>query len=140
LFDRGSWPLSPDTILGEECLNTFCQLDAGGTTYILACVVEAQQSNNKQQAAVVLQRLLDKLNYSPAEGIHLPALLRWVLRIATEYDPRMVLTCAGVRLAFLSSRSTPASQAHWMCVSRYAHYSNAVRSNKPIYRRINTYV
>lgn len=72
-------PQNSDVCSGNECLESLCQLESDGTTYILACVVEAQQSNNKHQAAIVLQRLLDKLNYSPAEGIHLPALLRCVL-------------------------------------------------------------
>ncbi|KAK2758343.1 hypothetical protein FQN54_004191 [Arachnomyces sp. PD_36] len=70
-----------DIDLGKECLEALCRLESDGTTYILACVVEAQQSNKRQQAAVALQRLLGKLDYSPADGIHLPALLRCTIRL-----------------------------------------------------------
>ncbi|KAL2219458.1 meiosis protein SPO22/ZIP4 like-domain-containing protein [Thermoascus aurantiacus ATCC 26904] len=70
-----------DLKLGNACLESLCKLDKEGTTYILACVAEAQRSGSTRQGITALQHLLERLDYSPGHGIHLPALLRCTARL-----------------------------------------------------------
>ncbi|KAJ9210312.1 hypothetical protein DTO166G4_8087 [Paecilomyces variotii] len=66
--------------LGASCLRALCELESG-RTYILACIMEAQQSGNRQQAVVALKQLLDTLDHNDSKQIHLPALLRCTTRL-----------------------------------------------------------
>lgn len=59
-----------------ECLDLVCRSSAKDATLLYACVMEAQNAGNKQQAISALEHVLEKYNYSAPAGIHLPALLR----------------------------------------------------------------
>ncbi|KAF1978032.1 SPO22-domain-containing protein [Bimuria novae-zelandiae CBS 107.79] len=67
--------------LAVECLDSVCRQSSKDTTLLYACVVEAQQSGNKQQGMVALEKLLEKYNGSALADVHLPALLRMTLRL-----------------------------------------------------------
>jgi hypothetical protein len=64
------------TLLAAECLDIVCRNSAKDATLLYACVIEAQSIGDKRQAINVLERVLDKYDYTTPTGISLPALLR----------------------------------------------------------------
>jgi hypothetical protein len=68
------------TTTAAECLDYVCRSSAKDATLLYACVMEAQSTGNKKQAINALERVLDRYDYSVPAGIHLPALLRYVLQ------------------------------------------------------------
>ncbi|KAF2190807.1 SPO22-domain-containing protein [Zopfia rhizophila CBS 207.26] len=72
---------SGDSELAVQCLDLVCRQSSKDATLLYACVLEAQNSGNKRQAIVALEKVLDKYEYSAPAGIHLPALLRCTARL-----------------------------------------------------------
>ncbi|KAF2839609.1 SPO22-domain-containing protein [Patellaria atrata CBS 101060] len=70
-----------DTDLALECLDIVCRESSKDATLLYACVLEAQQSGDRRQAVVALQKVLEKYQYSAPQGVHLPALLRCTARL-----------------------------------------------------------
>lgn len=69
---------SGDADFAAECLDVVCQNSSKDATLLYACVMEAQSAGDRWQAAIALERVLDRYDYSAPTGIHLPALLRFV--------------------------------------------------------------
>jgi hypothetical protein len=67
------------TTTAAECLDYICRSSAKDATLLYACVMEAQGTGDKKQAISALERVLNRYDYSAPEGIHLPALLRYVI-------------------------------------------------------------
>jgi len=63
-----------------ECLDSISCQPSKDATLLYACVLQAQQSGNKNQAIAALQRVLTTYNYDAPRGVHLPALMRLVTR------------------------------------------------------------
>ncbi|KAF2090252.1 SPO22-domain-containing protein [Saccharata proteae CBS 121410] len=70
-----------DLEFATECLDIVCKQSSKDATLLYACVLEAQQVGDKRQAAVALQKVLQKYEYGAPQGVHLPALLRCTLRL-----------------------------------------------------------
>ncbi|KAF3046826.1 hypothetical protein E8E11_007311 [Didymella keratinophila] len=70
-----------DTSFAAECLDFVCRSSAEDATLLYACVMEAQSVGNKRLAISALERVLGKYDYAAPAGIHLPALLRVMLRL-----------------------------------------------------------
>lgn len=62
--------------LVAECLDLVCRQSSKDATLLYACVMEAQNTGDKQQAIAALQKVLQKYDYSAPAGVHHPALLR----------------------------------------------------------------
>jgi len=67
------------TTTAAECLDHICRSSAKDATLLYACAMEAQSNGDKKQAINALERVLEKYDYSAPVGIHLPALLRYVV-------------------------------------------------------------
>ena len=60
-----------------ECLEAISSGSVKDGTLLYACVLEAQQTGQREQAISAMLRVLDKYNYGSPPGINLPALLRY---------------------------------------------------------------
>jgi hypothetical protein len=65
--------------IAAECLDHVCRSSAKDATLLYACVMEAQSAGSKRQAINALEKVLERYEHSAPAGIHLPALLRYVL-------------------------------------------------------------
>ncbi|KAF2804066.1 SPO22-domain-containing protein [Mytilinidion resinicola] len=72
---------SGDAELATQCLDIVCQQSTKDATLLYACVLEAQQTGDKRQAVVALQKVLEKYDYGAPAGVNLPALLRCTVRL-----------------------------------------------------------
>ena len=59
-----------------RCLDSIYGGSAKDSTLLYACVLEAHQHGQKEQALCAMQKVLDKHDYDSPPGLHLPALLR----------------------------------------------------------------
>ena len=59
-----------------ECLKAISSGSAKDGTLLYACVLEAQQIGQREQAISAMLSVLDKYNYGSPPGVNLPALLR----------------------------------------------------------------
>ncbi|PGH36716.1 hypothetical protein GX50_00376 [[Emmonsia] crescens] len=73
--------LDRDAELAKGCLETLSKQGAGSENYILACLAETRHIEDKHQEVVALRILLDMLDKKSLDGIHLPALLRYTIRL-----------------------------------------------------------
>lgn len=72
---------SGDGELAASSLEAVCKSSDKDVTLLYACVLEAMQSGEKQQAVAALKKVLEKYDYDAPKGVHLPALLRCVIRL-----------------------------------------------------------
>ncbi|KAL2372377.1 hypothetical protein RJZ57_003160 [Blastomyces gilchristii] len=84
--------LDKDSELARGCLETLSKQGAGSENYVLACLAETRQTDDKYQEAIALRILLDMLDKKSLDGIHLPALLRYTIRllvaeVSSKYQP-----------------------------------------------------
>ncbi|OJD25043.1 hypothetical protein ACJ73_03590 [Blastomyces percursus] len=87
--------LDKDSELARECLETLSKQGAGSENYILACLAETRHTEDKYQEAIALRILLDMLDKKSLDGVHLPALLRYTIRILVV---EVSSTCESIRL------------------------------------------
>ncbi|OJD17226.1 hypothetical protein AJ78_02663 [Emergomyces pasteurianus Ep9510] len=73
--------LDQDAELAKGCLETLSKQGAGSENYILACIAETRHIEDKYQEVMALRILLDMLDKKSLDGIHLPALLRYTIRL-----------------------------------------------------------
>ncbi|KAL1391665.1 meiosis protein SPO22/ZIP4 like-domain-containing protein [Phyllosticta capitalensis] len=70
-----------DQPFAAECLDVVCSQSGADATILYACVMDAQGAEDKQSTILALQKVLEKYDYSPPSGVHLPALLRCTARM-----------------------------------------------------------
>ncbi|KAI0843290.1 meiosis protein SPO22/ZIP4 like-domain-containing protein [Hypoxylon sp. FL0890] len=75
---------SGDREMASDCLRHISKASSDDPQYLYACCVDAQQAEDKICAIEALQQLVQKYEYSPTDAIHLPALLRIVIRLQTS--------------------------------------------------------
>ncbi|KAL9084962.1 MAG: hypothetical protein Q9165_007828 [Trypethelium subeluteriae] len=81
-----------DMELASECLEIVSRSTNKDATLLYACVLEAQQNGNRQQAIMALQQTLAKLEYTVEHDVHVPALLRCTARlILAEFTSAKVI-------------------------------------------------
>ncbi|KAF2233241.1 SPO22-domain-containing protein [Viridothelium virens] len=81
-----------DMELASECLEIISRSTNKDATLLYACVLEAQQNGNRQQAIVALQQTLAKLEFTVPHNVHVPALLRCTARlILAEFTSAKVI-------------------------------------------------
>ncbi|PGH05766.1 hypothetical protein GX51_02737 [Blastomyces parvus] len=73
--------LERDSELARGCLENLSKQGAGSENYILACLAETRHTEDKHQEVITLRILLDMLDKKSLDGIHLPALLRYTIRL-----------------------------------------------------------
>jgi hypothetical protein len=74
-----------------ECLDVICRQSTKDATLLYACILEAQTSGNKRHAIAALEKVLVKYDYSAPADVHLPALLRQVLRPTLCHFPDIAI-------------------------------------------------
>ncbi|KAI1381649.1 SPO22-domain-containing protein [Hypoxylon crocopeplum] len=67
--------------MASECLGYISEVSLKDPQYLYACCVDAQEAEDKTCAIEALQHLIQKSEYSSPDVIHLPALLRVVIRL-----------------------------------------------------------
>lgn len=70
-----------DKDFATENLVAMCKDSSKDTTLLYACVVEAQSSGDKQQVTTALQKVLERYDFSTSQDVHLPALLRSMIKL-----------------------------------------------------------
>ncbi|KAH8811736.1 meiosis protein SPO22/ZIP4 like-domain-containing protein [Xylogone sp. PMI_703] len=65
-----------DVDLASECLEKVSLVSTQDSNLLYACVLDAQQVGNRDQAVKALQLVLEKHNYGAPSEVHLPSLLR----------------------------------------------------------------
>ncbi|MCJ1432892.1 hypothetical protein MMC27_002250 [Xylographa pallens] len=75
---------SGDTELAVECLEAISSGSTRDGTLLYACVLEAQQTGQREQAISAMLRVLDKYNYGSPPGVNLAALLRCTARLLMQ--------------------------------------------------------
>lgn len=68
-----------------ECLDVICRHSDKDATLLYACVMEALPLEDKRQAILALQKVLEKYEYGAPVGVHLPALLRSTIRLLVPH-------------------------------------------------------
>lgn len=63
----------------SDCLDVISQKSDMGMNFLYASVLEAQKSGNRQQVILALTRVCQKKASNPTPGLHLLALLRYVV-------------------------------------------------------------
>ncbi|MCJ1397829.1 hypothetical protein MMC11_001025 [Xylographa trunciseda] len=75
---------SGDSELALECLEAIYSGSDKDATMLYACVLEAQQTGQREQAISAMLHVLDRYNYGSPPGINLPALLRCTARLLIQ--------------------------------------------------------
>ena len=91
-FYTGGQPVKL-TCKAMESLDAVCVGSTEDATLLYACVLEAQRLGDNQQTIVSLQRILDNYGYGAQSGVHLPALLRYLL-MSPLWSPLLTPTVA----------------------------------------------
>lgn len=70
-------------ISGEasESLEIIASASSKDVTLLYACILEARQLGQKEQAIQAMQKVLEKHKYNAAPGAHLPAMLRCLTKL-----------------------------------------------------------
>lgn len=76
-----------DIELASECLEKVSTVSTKDANLLYACVLDAQQVGNREQALRALQLVLEKHDYSAPNTIHLPSLLRVTIGLmVSQFD------------------------------------------------------
>ncbi|XXG97783.1 hypothetical protein Hte_004096 [Hypoxylon texense] len=75
---------SGDREMASDCLRQISEVSSKDPQYIYACCIDAQEAEDKICAIQALQHLIQKSEYSCPDAVHLPALLRIVIRLETS--------------------------------------------------------
>ncbi|KAI4860640.1 SPO22-domain-containing protein [Hypoxylon rubiginosum] len=75
---------SGDREMASDCLRQISEVSSKDPQYIYACCIDAQEAEDKICAIQALQHLIQKSEYSCPDVVHLPALLRIVIRLETS--------------------------------------------------------
>ncbi|KAJ8131120.1 hypothetical protein O1611_g2505 [Lasiodiplodia mahajangana] len=70
-----------DTDSAVKCLKQISEASTSDPKYMYACCLEAQQAHDRVAAIKALQHLVFKPQFHPSDSIHLPALLRVLIRL-----------------------------------------------------------
>ncbi|KAF2666798.1 SPO22-domain-containing protein [Microthyrium microscopicum] len=70
-----------DEQLAAECLDVIVQASTKDATILYACVLESQQASNRPLTIKALHVVLEKYKYTAPEGVHLPAMLRCLIKL-----------------------------------------------------------
>ncbi|KAI1106803.1 SPO22-domain-containing protein [Jackrogersella minutella] len=73
-----------DRDMASDCLRHISEVSSNDPQYLYACCIDAQEAENKMCAIEALQHLIQKCEYSSSGAVHLPALLRVVIRLETS--------------------------------------------------------
>lgn len=74
-----------ETDLAAECLNKVFAGSKKDPALLYACVMDAQTVGDKTQTLAALELVLKQNNYAAPEGVHLPALLRCMIRLVVAH-------------------------------------------------------
>lgn len=75
---------SGDRVMASDCLKHFSEISSKDSPYLYACCIDAQEAEDKLCAVEALQHLIEKYEYSSPDAVHLPALLRMIIRLETS--------------------------------------------------------
>ncbi|OTB03528.1 hypothetical protein M426DRAFT_73943 [Hypoxylon sp. CI-4A] len=75
---------SGDRESASECLKLISDISSNDPQFLYACCIDAQQTEDITCAIEALQHLIEHSEYSSSGVIHLPALLRVVIRLQTK--------------------------------------------------------
>ncbi|KAI0142464.1 SPO22-domain-containing protein [Hypoxylon sp. NC0597] len=75
---------SRDREMASDCLRRISEASSDDPQYLYACCVDAQEAEDKICAIEALRQLVQKCEYSSPEAVHLPALLRIIIRLQTS--------------------------------------------------------
>ncbi|KAI1210703.1 SPO22-domain-containing protein [Annulohypoxylon truncatum] len=70
-----------DREMASECLRNISEASSNDPQYLYACCMDAQEAEDKMCAIEALQHLVQKCEYSSPDTVHLPALLRVIIRL-----------------------------------------------------------
>ncbi|KAI2473487.1 meiosis protein SPO22/ZIP4 like-domain-containing protein [Annulohypoxylon bovei var. microspora] len=73
-----------DREMASDCLRSISEASSNDPQYLYACCMDAQEAEDKMCAIEALQHLIQKCGYSSPDAVHLPALLRVVIRLETS--------------------------------------------------------
>ncbi|KAI1449599.1 SPO22-domain-containing protein [Annulohypoxylon stygium] len=73
-----------DREMASECLKNISEASSNDPQYLYACCMDAQEAEDKMCAIEALRHLIQKCECSSPDAIHLPALLRVVIRLETS--------------------------------------------------------
>ncbi len=72
------------TNTATECLEVVARASSKDGALLYGCILEAQRAGHRKQAIQSFQRLLNEESHATPDGLHLPALLRYLLTLAFE--------------------------------------------------------
>ncbi|KAI8961072.1 SPO22-domain-containing protein [Daldinia sp. FL1419] len=73
-----------DREMASNCLKQISEASSKDPQYLYACCIDAQEAEDKICAIEALKHLIQKSEYNSSDAIHLPALLRVVIRLETS--------------------------------------------------------
>ncbi|KAI2778846.1 SPO22-domain-containing protein [Daldinia loculata] len=73
-----------DRGMASDCLRHISEASSKDPQYLYACCIDAQEAEDKMCAIEALKHLIQKSEYSSSDAVHLPALLRVVIRLETS--------------------------------------------------------
>lgn len=73
-----------DRGMASDCLRHISEASSKDPQYLYACCIDAQEAEDKMCAIEALKYLIQKSEYSSSDAVHLPALLRVVIRLETS--------------------------------------------------------
>lgn len=83
---------SGDDQLAADSLEAVCRNAGQDSTYLYACVLEAQQHGNRQQAVMALLKIVESCIKGSATGVYLPAVLRCTIRLIMTETKEQTIT------------------------------------------------
>lgn len=72
---------SGDREMASDCLKRISEASSSDPQYLYACCIDAQEAEDKRCAIEALQHLIQISEYTSLGAVHLPALLRVVIRL-----------------------------------------------------------
>jgi hypothetical protein len=77
---------SPADKRATECLDVVSRAASNDGTLLYGCILEAQKVGHRKQAIQSFQKLVAEENRRSPDGLHFPALLRYLLQSSKVQD------------------------------------------------------
>lgn len=74
-----------DREMASDCIRHISEASSKDLQYLYACCIEAQEAEDKLCTLEALQHLIQKSEYTSPDAVHLPALLRVVIRLEASF-------------------------------------------------------
>ena len=105
--------------LAAKCLEVVHNASSEDSNLLYACVLDAQEVGDKDLAVAALQLVLEKYQYNAPSTIHLPALLRCIIRLIISQLESKTVSASGSEVDDIIDRLCKLFEVGELLLRRY---------------------